>query len=505
MKKLLFSILLLSIFTPSFVRLISVIDTNANFRGYVNSIASNHKTIWVPSNYTHIQEAIDHADEGDTIIVLPGTYREHITLSKLVNLIGNNVSTTAIDGQGSGTVVKVTASNVVIEGFTVRNGEIGIYATSAGNCFIKRNNASNNVDGIHITSSWNCTIVNNNSSNNDHRGIFLNNSWECNVSSNVIEKNEWYGLNLNSSRNSIVVGNTVKGGHNDHDAIGLLSCTNCSVVSNTAEDSHRFGIWVDSSTNCVVDKNYVNNNVYGISIVNSLQCSIKQNDVINSQKYNLGLYSSSMNTFYQNNFIATGSSQVETTNSTNIMDNGIEGNYWSDYAGIDYDCNGIGDTMYVVDAYEHDGYPIMARFTNFPINRENETYDVNIISNSTLSNFEFSADKNEVKFQVLGEKDTYGFCRISIPKALMNGTLIIKVDSSSPIIQKKLEPLSAPLNYLYFTYIHSIHQVTITLEVHQDFLSQILVPLILVSAAVLVALLFAVRRKRFHLFIRRKK
>ena len=483
------------------------VDATTNRTMRYNKFIDFRKTILVPENYTTIQEAINKAEEGDTIEVSSGIYYENLALNKTVNLIGKDANTTILDGRKIGNVADVTVDNVVIDGFTIRNSEIGINLLSVGNCLIRRNIIKSNQDGINIASCWKCIVTENNVSNNRNRGMYIGSSHNCSIEDNIVEKNEGYALNLYSSWNCSIVGNIVRGGITDWDAIGLYSCTDCVVIGNTANDSHLNGIWLESSKDCLVEKNYVNNNMYGIAVHrNSTRCIIRQNDVRNSRGYNLFLYSSDMNTFYHNNFIATGSSQVESTDSVNKMDNGVEGNYWSNYVGIDNNCDGIGDTVYVVDADEHDDYPLMARFTNFSINRENETHDVNIISNSTVSNFEFNTDKNEVKFQVSGEKDTYGFCRISIPKALMDGTLVIKVDSGVPIIQKKLEPLSAPLNYLYFTYTHSTHQVTITLEVHQDFLSQILMPLLLVSAVAIVALvLFVVRRKRFNLSIRRKK
>ncbi len=40
-----------------------------------------------PNNYTQIQDAIDNASEGDTVFVFNGTYFEHVTVNKSINLI----------------------------------------------------------------------------------------------------------------------------------------------------------------------------------------------------------------------------------------------------------------------------------------------------------------------------------------------------------------------------------------------------------------------------------
>jgi len=44
--------------------------------------------------------------------------------------------------------------------------------------------------------------------------------------------------------------------------------------------------------------------------------------------------------------------------SVNFWDNGVRGNYWSDYTGTDANNDDIGDTPYVIDADNKDRYPL---------------------------------------------------------------------------------------------------------------------------------------------------
>jgi len=84
-------------------------------------------TIKVPADYTTIQEAIDDAADGDTVLVSSGTYRENIDFTgKAVTVkSAEGPSVTSIDGGRMGSVVSFKngeGNRSVLEGFTVTNG-----------------------------------------------------------------------------------------------------------------------------------------------------------------------------------------------------------------------------------------------------------------------------------------------------------------------------------------------------------------------------------------------
>jgi hypothetical protein len=76
-----------------------------------------------------VQAAIDAARPGDTIRLCPGTYREHVAVTKNLTLLGAGADRTFLDGGGtaSATAVLTIGSGVTVEvrALTVRGGNVG--------------------------------------------------------------------------------------------------------------------------------------------------------------------------------------------------------------------------------------------------------------------------------------------------------------------------------------------------------------------------------------------
>ena len=86
-------------------------------------------TIHVPEDFSTIQEGLNTANEGDTVLVASGTYGENIEWPNIngINLIGENQENTIIDGGGFGTVIRFSGAGNIdnttrIERFTITNG-----------------------------------------------------------------------------------------------------------------------------------------------------------------------------------------------------------------------------------------------------------------------------------------------------------------------------------------------------------------------------------------------
>ena len=455
--------------------------------GYKISVKASPDVIHVPTDYPTIQEAINHATDGDTIFVYNETYYEHVVIDKSLSLVGEDRHSTIIDGGGTGSVISVTANNVNINGFTIQNSgstssDSGIYVISSGNN-ISRNTITNNKNGIYLYYSNSNTVSDNNIYSNNWYGIYLYYSNSNTVSDNNIYSNYNDGIYLYYSNSNTVSDNSAYSNNN-----GIyLYCSSSNVIFDNNVSNNDCGIWISQLSNSNVisgnnlpsNKNgiylyYSNNNVisgndaysnkdYGIYLQYSGNNIITNNNAYSNNLYGIYLYySSNDNTIHHNNFI-NNIDQVW-SDSVNVWNDNNEGNYWSDYAGQDLNGNGIGDTSYIIDVNNQDNHPLMGTFSNFTVTWKGENYHVTTICNSTISNFRFEIGPETgnkiIRFNVTGKDGTVGFCRAAIPTDLMNYPFIVLVDEEE-ITPTSLNVSDSTHVYLYFTYIHSSHTITI--------------------------------------------
>jgi hypothetical protein len=183
--------------------------------------------------------------------------------------------------------------------------------------------------------------------------------------------------------------------------------------------------------------------------------------------YSIALYYSHSNLIYHNTFANT-LLFIETRNSTrftprNSWDNGLEGNYWNSYEGVDANQDGTGDTPFIVGENNVDNHPLMGKFVDFTVALGEKAYSITIISNSTISQFQFSPEDGTVSFVASGFNRTIGFSRIAVPNALLqdlqSGNLTFLINWEQPVLQKKWT--DGICTYWYFSYVNSVSEPAI--------------------------------------------
>ncbi len=130
--------------------------------------------------------------------------------------------------------------------------------------------------------------------------------------------------------------------------IGIWLWTANNTVTGNALTENLLGILL-SGTNNFVAKNFLSNNRDGIFFGANPSGTIPTNITLSS------------NGFVNNHRQLSGCvcAEFNKTEATHTWDNGKEGNFWSDYNGVDANSDGIGDSPYIVDILNQDRYPLM--------------------------------------------------------------------------------------------------------------------------------------------------
>jgi parallel beta-helix repeat protein len=291
--------------------------------------------------YSSIQEAINNANEGDSLHISSGTYFENIVINKSVSIFGENKDTTAIDGGRVGSVVEVTSNNVVFNGFSVKNSSLetgtshaGIKISGANGCSIADNFVMENRFGIFAFSQG--TGIQDNVVIDNNQGVVLYSSFSMTIEKNNVSRNT-VGISLAYCHDNIVLGNDVK---------------------NSSAGGHGIIISSDSFNNSVVS-NEIFNNYHGMWLSNSHNNSILRNTMINNSLLGIELAESSDNILFKNNFVGNPKHFVIDDFSVNLWDDSCEGNYWDNYNGTDSDDDGVGETAYIINQNNTDRHPLI--------------------------------------------------------------------------------------------------------------------------------------------------
>jgi nitrous oxidase accessory protein NosD len=293
---------------------------------------AEHKTVVVPDDYSTIAAAIGNATDGDTILVKKGIYEEQtLTINKTISLIGEDASDAIINLHpqlvptggfhlGGGGIepdygwdnpIKIEANHSRILGFTINSSEGSIRVSGFGNTV----SYSNIITGMALENSGQNII------GNSVEGTIL-----CNGENHTIADNNLFHLYVLASR-MMITNNTISGYHG-----GIQMGAYGNTIFNNAivNCGGALTFWMDAADNLIYGNNFVNSSVYQVKI-------------------------------------------DETSNpSMGRWDNGIIGNYWSDYSkkypnASEIDNSGIGDTPYTIDGSNKDNFPLLMPYGTIPL------------------------------------------------------------------------------------------------------------------------------------------
>ncbi|WP_299823847.1 nitrous oxide reductase family maturation protein NosD [uncultured Pontibacter sp.] len=330
--------------------------------------------------YTSVKQAVKMAKPGDTVLIEKGVYQEHgIEIDKPLTIQGSD--NPVIDGNYKGQILTVLASNVTIQGLTLKNiatsyrqddaairvveqsnvrilnntilnTYFGIYLQNSDNCVIKGNVVSGkNVTGLNESSLgnaihlWYCNNaeISNNKVRGHRDGIYLEFVKDSEVNNNLSRHNLRYGLHFMFSDRNVYTYNTfTKNGA----GVAVMYTRDIRMEHNTFEDNWgaaSYGLLLKEITNSVIYNNTFRRNTTAIYMESSSRLDIQRNDFDRNGWAVRLLSSCSDDVFKLNNF--TGNSFDVSTNGNSTL-NKFENNYWDKYSGYDLDKDKLGDVPY---------------------------------------------------------------------------------------------------------------------------------------------------------------
>ena len=331
--------------------------------------------------YTTIEAALNEAKQGDTVEVRGGVYHTSLVVNKSVTL--NGVGNPVIDGGGAGTVVKLSAPQIVFRGFDIRNSGsepdfdhsgiiiqskgitvennrlyevlFGIFVERANNAIVRNNDVTSKAeyetgrkgDGIRLWYSEDVLVEKNHF--HESRDVVIWYSKNVIVRDNVIEKGR-YGIHLMYANNARIENNLI---HNN--SVGLYTMYSSDVVLRGNDIRGQRGpsgyaLGFKDASNVEASDNILVDNRGGIFLDNTpfepKSYSHFKNNVIAFNDIGVVVMTAVHGNMFEGNSFWENIEQVGLQGG-GLMDKNLwQNNYWSDYAGFDANGDGVGDVPY---------------------------------------------------------------------------------------------------------------------------------------------------------------
>ncbi|HEX4954693.1 MAG TPA: nitrous oxide reductase family maturation protein NosD [Thermoanaerobaculia bacterium] len=331
-----------------------------------------------------LQSRLDAALPGETIVVEAGTYPGDLLIEKPLHLVGRDRP--LLLGSGHGSVVRVRAAGVTIEGFDLDGrggGDLGRDASgihvAAEGASIRRCNIRGSLFGVYLREAHGAAVegsviegIPGKEAGEKGSGIHVWNTRGFRLEDNRISDTR-DGLYVQSSSHGVVRGNVARdlryGLHYmfsddnlfednrfENGAAGTALMYSKRIVfrRNQLVRNRGFasvGLLLKACDEVVAEDNLIADNARGLFLEGSYR-NVFRGNVVASSDTAIVLYDScGENRFEGNTFVANLSPLTLVGRRTDTV---FAGNYWSDHLEPDLDGDGISDRPYrLSNVFDH--------------------------------------------------------------------------------------------------------------------------------------------------------
>lgn len=321
-----------------------------------------------------LRAAFEKANDGDTVIVYGGVYREGaLYLDKSITLIGESYP--EIDGEEEHENLVVEKDGVKIEGFLFSNSGhsnfndiAALKIKNAKNVFIENCKFENNFFGIHTMNSSYISFVGNELHSKSRNGKQSANGihvWKANhitIQGNIIRGHR-DGIYLEFVENSTItdnksIGNSRYGMHfmfshgnlfqenifqKNGAGVAVMYSKRVEMLNNVFSESWgnaAYGLLLKEIDDSQVIGNVFSDNTMGIYGDGANRVQIERNEFLKNG-WAIKMNASSIEaSIVENNFIGN---TFDLTTNGNLRMKLMAGNYWDKYEGYDLNKDQIGD------------------------------------------------------------------------------------------------------------------------------------------------------------------
>jgi nitrous oxidase accessory protein len=337
-----------------------------------------------PAAASALQPRVDAARPGDTVVVEGGVYAGDLVIDRPLRLLGRGRP--RLVGSGGGSVVRIRAAGVVLEGFDIdgrgggdlgrdssgvhvaarratvrdcwiRNSLFGVYLREADGARVERcvvrgipgKDPGEKGSGIHLWNTVGFTLEGNDIA--DVRdGLYVQSSSQGRIAGNVA-RDLRYGLHYMYSDDNVFEDNVFENG-----AAGTALMYSRRIVFRRNRFLHNrgfasVGLLFKACDDVLAEDNLIADNARGVFLEGSYRNVLRGNVVAQSDTAIVLYDSSSGNRFEGNSFVGNLTPLTLVGRRT---DTAFDGNYWSDNHEPDLDGDGRSDRAYrLTSVFDH--------------------------------------------------------------------------------------------------------------------------------------------------------